>query len=173
MCVFPTPSRLPGPHYLTGETPGGSRTYEGNPQKSVSQRSHETSLIPGCLQLLSTIICKFAGIERPLKAMLKKYAEVEWGNPTEDEMNSFQRLRDCFVRPSVLGLPKAGRPYRIGTDASQYGLGAVLMQQKEVEKDAGGGTTTEQKRIGGSDSGLRRLLQPSETIIQLGASAYL
>lgn len=64
-------------------------------------------------------------ISRPLTRLLKKGAYL-WDQ--EADM-TFKRLKEAMTSTPVLTLPDYGLPFVVETDASDVGLGAVLMQQ--------------------------------------------
>lgn len=64
-------------------------------------------------------------ISLPLFDMLKKHVFV-W---TVEHKKAFQLLKQALITAPVLALPDFTQPFCIYTDACQYGVGAVLMQQ--------------------------------------------
>ena len=66
--------------------------------------------------------------------MLRKDAEPDWENPTDEQTKAFETLDARLISPRILALPKAFRPYVTDTDASAYQVGATLLQQQEKEK---------------------------------------
>ncbi|GFX11413.1 retrovirus-related Pol polyprotein from transposon 17.6 [Trichonephila clavipes] len=67
----------------------------------------------------------FAKISRPLSYLTKKKVQWQWGF---DQQNAFQTLKKCLTTPPVLKQADGTQPYIIRTDASNYALGAVLLQ---------------------------------------------
>jgi len=67
----------------------------------------------------------FGIISKPLTNLLKKHVLFVW---TEDHNRAFQTLKDALCNAPVLALPNFSRPFCIETDASDMGIGAVLMQ---------------------------------------------
>ncbi|GFT17099.1 hypothetical protein TNCV_4738271 [Trichonephila clavipes] len=67
----------------------------------------------------------FAKISRPLSYLTKKKVQWQWGF---DQQNAFQTLKNSLTTPPVLKQADGTKPYIIRTDASNYALGAVLLQ---------------------------------------------
>ncbi|GFV78192.1 retrovirus-related Pol polyprotein from transposon 17.6 [Trichonephila clavipes] len=67
----------------------------------------------------------FAKISRPLSYLTKKKVKLQWGF---DQQNAFQTLKNSLTTPPVLKQADGTKPYIIRTDASNYALGAVLLQ---------------------------------------------
>ncbi|GFW24939.1 transposon Tf2-11 polyprotein [Trichonephila clavipes] len=67
----------------------------------------------------------FAKISRLLSYLTKKKVKWQWGF---DQQNAFQTLKNSLTTPPVLKQADGTKPYIIRTDASNYALGAVLLQ---------------------------------------------
>jgi transposase InsO family protein len=72
-------------------------------------------------------IPRFADISAPLNKFTRKGFTFIW---TEQEQESFDRLKQAITSPAVLILPDPSQVYTIRTDASRVGIGAVLLQQQ-------------------------------------------
>ena len=69
---------------------------------------------------------------QPLTKLTKKRAEFIWG---EEQELSFNDLKDCLMSSPVLGFPQEnGGPLILDTDASGFGIGAVLSQIQDGEE---------------------------------------
>jgi hypothetical protein len=66
----------------------------------------------------------FGVIARPLKDLLKKHSLFVW---TSDHDSAFQALKSALTQAPILALLDFFKPFCIETDASDIGVGAVLM----------------------------------------------
>ena len=67
----------------------------------------------------------FATIARPLIKMTEKNVQFAW---TEEQEESWRALKEKLVSPPVLMYPDPEVPFVLDTDASDFGIGAVLSQ---------------------------------------------
>ena len=67
----------------------------------------------------------FADISRPLSNLTKKKTVWKWG---ELEQKAFETLKKCLSTTPVLKQVDDTKPFILKTDASNYALGAVLLQ---------------------------------------------
>ena len=75
----------------------------------------------------------FAAIGTPLTDLTKKGQpnQIVWGNSQE---NAFQSLKACLVKSPILKLPDLDKTFILRVEASEIGLGAVLLQEADGEK---------------------------------------
>ena len=71
----------------------------------------------------------FSVIASPLTKLLRKGVKFEWSYKCH---NSFEQLNEMLVEALVLMLPTSGKEYTLYSDASDIGLGCVLMQDGKV-----------------------------------------
>ncbi|XDV12346.1 hypothetical protein PO909_001044 [Leuciscus waleckii] len=79
----------------------------------------------GMLSWYNKFIPNYATLVEPLRACLRQDSEVEW---TDDAQQSFMDVKKCLVDSSALALFNLEMPIIVSTDASDYGLGAILSQ---------------------------------------------
>ncbi|CAI7785805.1 unnamed protein product [Closterium sp. NIES-53] len=74
-------------------------------------------------------VCRFvpnmAGVTKPLTDLLHKDTHFQWG---EREQSAFDTLKYILSSPPVLRLADPSRPFEVITDASDFAVGAVLLQ---------------------------------------------
>jgi len=72
----------------------------------------------------------FATIAVPLTDATRKGSpnEIQWG---EAQQRAFQALKVYITNPPILHLPDVNRPFILQTDASNIGLGAILLQEDD------------------------------------------
>lgn len=68
----------------------------------------------------------YGAISRPLTQLLKKNSKYQW---TTVEQQPFQALKQALVNALVLALPDFSKTFTVETNASDLGMGAVLMQE--------------------------------------------
>lgn len=87
----------------------------------------------GLVGFYRKFIPNFACIAVPLTDLTKKGQpnKVIWESSHE---HAFGTLRNALVKFPILKLPNMSEPFILMTDASDYGIGAVLMQEQEGSK---------------------------------------
>ena len=90
----------------------------------------ETRRFLGMVNYMGRFIPNVAEKTRNIRELLKKERAFTW---TEDHKCEFEKLKQIIATTPVLGKYDSRKRTRVSTDASSYGVGAVLEQ--EVEKD--------------------------------------
>ncbi len=72
-------------------------------------------------------IKNYADIAQPLSSLLKKKAEFSWG---PSQIKAFETLKEKLKSSPVLIFPDYTQEFIICTDASDVGLGGILMQER-------------------------------------------
>ena len=70
----------------------------------------------------------FSKIATPLNRLLEKNRSFHW---TEECAQAFQELKDLLLREPIVAYPDFTVSFRLYTDASNVGLGAILAQQQD------------------------------------------
>ena len=65
----------------------------------------------GAANVYQRFVQKYSDIAQPLNSMLRKDAETERENRTDEQTRAFETLKTSLISPPVLALPKACRPY--------------------------------------------------------------
>ena len=67
----------------------------------------------------------YAVVSKPLTSLLKKHCLFLW---TSEHEKAFTTLKKCLCSAPILALPDFTRQFCIETDASNMGVGVVLLQ---------------------------------------------
>ena len=67
----------------------------------------------------------------PLHALTRKNASFRWDSELEE---AFNKLKGKLTSAPILGMPRDEGTYYLDTDASNFGLGAVLSQEQDGQK---------------------------------------
>src|SRR6266540_4309081 len=86
----------------------------------------------GLAQYYQNFIGWFSTIARPLFKLLKKNTPFEW---TVSQQTAFDILKRKLMEEPILAHPDFTKMFKLYTNASDVGLGAVLMQEDDQEKD--------------------------------------
>jgi hypothetical protein len=127
-CKFLQPSLTYLGHEISGD---GVRTDPKNIQAvqawPTPSNLKEVRGFLGLAGYYRKFVCDFGIISRPLTDLLKKSSVFRW---TELENAAFEALKHALMSVPVLALPDFSLTFEIETDASDRGIGAVLLQQK-------------------------------------------
>lgn len=84
----------------------------------------------GLTSYFRKLILNYAVIARPLTQMLKNGVKFQFG---QEQFRAFQDLKNALTQDPVLKLFCVGAETKLHTDASQIGLGAILLQKNDVD----------------------------------------
>jgi hypothetical protein len=82
----------------------------------------------GAVQYWRKFIANFSFIASPLHALTSTKQVFQWGGK---QQKSFETLKEKISTTPVLALPDLQQPFEIETDASDYAMGAVLIQRRK------------------------------------------
>lgn len=89
------------------------------------QNVKEVRRIIGRFSWYRRFVPEFSTIVSPITALIKKCSKFVW---TPECDSAFRRIKELLIRAPVLSCPDYSLPFVIQTDASGYGIGAVLVQ---------------------------------------------
>ncbi|GKA59301.1 putative reverse transcriptase domain-containing protein, partial [Tanacetum coccineum] len=87
------------------------------------------TIIFGVSWVIPTFYRDFSKIAKPLTSLTQKNKKYEWGAKQEE---AFQTLKDNLCNAPILSLPDGIEDFVVYCDASNQGLGCVLMQRGKV-----------------------------------------
>ena len=91
----------------------------------VPQNVHDVRSFLGTCSYYRRFIRNFASIAKPLHKLTEKQTQFKWTNECQA---AFQTLKDTLLTAPILGYPDMSLPFVLDTDASAFGIGAVLSQ---------------------------------------------
>ena len=91
----------------------------------TSVKSLQTFL--GMVGYYRRFLYQFATIAAPLTDLLRKDSPFVW---TDAQQNAFELLKKALQNPPILVFPNYNEPFTLITDASDTGIGGVLMQKR-------------------------------------------
>ncbi|GFU94256.1 transposon Ty3-I Gag-Pol polyprotein [Trichonephila clavipes] len=112
-------------------SPTERRIIHEEVQKKLDEGIVQPSESPGHHPLCSRFIKGFCYLAEPLQSLLKSGVEFHWG---PEEVEAFNSLKKALTSDPVLGMYDERASTEIHTDASGYGIGAVLVQIQNNEK---------------------------------------
>ena len=68
----------------------------------------------------------YAAVAEPLEALKRKHSTLSWG---PSQQHAFDTLKELLVSSSVMAAPQTDKPYKLFTDACDYAIGAILVQE--------------------------------------------
>ena len=71
---------------------------------------------------------QFAKVASPLVKLTRKYVRFSWG---EEQQEAFDTLKKLLISSRVMAHPNTQKPYKLYTDACEYAVGAILVQEDD------------------------------------------
>ncbi|KAG5898724.1 hypothetical protein JTB14_020918 [Gonioctena quinquepunctata] len=87
----------------------------------------EVRRVVGTFSWYRRFIQDFSSVIAPITGLLRKGSRFEW---SRDCAVSFQQIKECLVAAPILSCPDYSMPFVVQTDASGFGIGAVLTQPR-------------------------------------------
>ncbi|KAB5587895.1 Retrovirus-related Pol polyprotein [Ceratobasidium theobromae] len=84
----------------------------------------------GMMTYFASYVPFYAWIVAPLFALLRKGKTWNW---TKLEQDTFELAKQALISAPVIAYPLPERPYRLYTDACDYGLAAILQQVQPIK----------------------------------------
>ena len=91
---------------------------------------HDLQVFLGMMVYFSAYIPFYAWIAGPLFNLLKGSVKWDW---TEVHSEAFELCKQVLVNAPVRGYAKPGSPYRLYSDACDFGLAAILQQVQRIQ----------------------------------------
>ncbi len=85
----------------------------------------------GMCNVYRRFVPNFTGVAAPLTRYTSKNGATDLPPPSDEELKSFELLKEALTSPPVLRLPDPEKPYSVDTDASNTQIGAALFQEFE------------------------------------------
>jgi len=98
----------------------------------VPKNTTELRRFLGMAQYYRQYINGYADVAGPLYDMLKEDGPAVWGSPQQE---AFDIIKDKLAIEPIRAHPDFNKPFKLYTDASDTGLGAVLAQDDEEGKE--------------------------------------
>lgn len=80
-------------------------------------------------------IANFSSLAAPLNKLTSQAKSAPPFKWTLEADNAFKKLKHCLVSPPVLSCPDYSKPFEVHTDASDFGIGAVLTQNLDGKEN--------------------------------------
>jgi len=87
---------------------------------------NEVRSFHGLASFYRRFVQNFSTIVAPLNAIVKKDVVFKWG---QDQIQAFETLKEKLTKAPILALPNFTKTFEIECDASNIGIGVVLLQE--------------------------------------------
>ena len=104
----------------------------------------ELQSVLGLASYYRKFIRAFAEKAHSLTKLTRKDVAWEWGN---DQRDAFECIKQCLISEPILGYPDFTREFIVYTDASGYGIGAVLAQIQRTPQQTNNSGESRKKEV--------------------------
>ncbi|KAL0901247.1 hypothetical protein ABMA27_006539 [Loxostege sticticalis] len=108
----------------------GLRKVEAVAAFPTPRNPHEIRQFIGLASFFRRFVRNFATLAKPLTSLTKADAKWSWG---QDQLDAFVKIKEILTTRPVLAIYNPNHSTELHTDASQLGIGGVLLQ-REHEK---------------------------------------
>ncbi|KAI5667635.1 hypothetical protein M9H77_17488 [Catharanthus roseus] len=117
--------------FLGHKIKGGKLMMEDTKVQAIQRwepptKVHELRSFLGLVNYYRRFIKSYSARAAPLTDLLKKNRPWAW---SEDCQRAFEDLKKAICKDPVLSLPDYSKPFEVHTDASDFAIGGVLMQE--------------------------------------------
>uniref|UniRef100_A0A0N5BUR8 RNA-directed DNA polymerase n=1 Tax=Strongyloides papillosus TaxID=174720 RepID=A0A0N5BUR8_STREA len=98
---------------------------------TIPKNRKELRAFLGATNYFRRFILNYAKLAAPLTKLLSEKEEYSW---KEEQQTTFETLKKKLKEAPILAPPDLNRSFVIHTDASEYAVGAVLLQENEEDK---------------------------------------
>lgn len=128
-CVFAKKSvDLLGYHFSGEGISPQTEKVEGIERMPSPKNVSEIRSLLGMTGYYRACIPSYANLLQPLVELTRKHARFTWG-PRQQE--AFESIKQILCNDIVLDYPNIQKPYKLYTDASNYAIGAILVQEDD------------------------------------------
>ncbi|KAL5561271.1 hypothetical protein UlMin_031018 [Ulmus minor] len=130
-----------GMEFLLKKNKDRHEESEGNLRVKTPANVKELRSFLGLANYYRRFVEEYSKTIAPLTELLKKGITWDWGIACEA---TFQELKNAMMRDPVLALPDISKPFEVQTDASDFVLGGVFLQE-------GHPVTYESRKLSGAE----------------------
>src|SRR5258705_6602531 len=96
----------------------------------ILRNVHDLQIFLGMMVYFSSYIAFYAWIAAPLFGLLRKETKWKW---TDLHSEAFELCKQVLTNAPVRGYAVPGSPYRLYSDACDFGLAAILQQVQKIQ----------------------------------------